>query len=606
MLDRPLPRRSARPGATLSLTLALFGCGGRASVRPGPTAPARVVAPTGPTARVTLDERLPSIEPLVGLAALTGMRALVSGRRAERRGSTWRFSEEAILVRLQLTAQVGGRWIFATGGGAVFVSDDFLGPLRRLGTIPASGGWCSWSRGRFAFAAGRRLWTTDGATISGPVEFPSEVVDVAFEGSLGAVVLRGGWASLTRDGGLHWEPMEVGRSANSATFDGRSLVLETVNGAFALDAAGNLTAQPDPTHMHWHEHWDPSVEPDIARDWRREHGDRSCLPALQLANGTCVGSPHHWISRARVQQDWYRSREIRLMSFLPDEDEGRFLRAGEALMAFPWGRGAALLGDDLQRTDDGLTVEAVRLPRPEGGLGRGGGHFVFSDDGVHAAMKWPCAAAAGEEPSDGYCALLDGRGRWRDFTIPDDDGAWIPVEMHGDLLLLIRDGDEGTQARVVSVETGRGQEVEFAPRLDEFERIELAWLPDGSLFGVGRFGGPTRLLMGRPGASLAGHALPDGASGVTFADARRGYAWGDALDALWRTEDGGDHWSRVPVPAASGQFLEWSEQTRVSTCERDRCVAGPWSIEGWGVVTPERSYVFGDPVLPRRPDSHVE
>lgn len=592
--ERP---RSLRSMTTVALTFALAGCAGRLTVRPDPRARAPLPDGAPATSRITLDEAVPTIAPLPGLAGMTGTRAMVTGRRAERSDGTWRFSEQVILGEVILSAEVGRRWLFATRGGSVFASDTFLGPLRRIGEVPARDGrWSPWSRDRVAFAAGRQLWTSDGVTVSGPIDLLAEVEVAVFrDASVGVAALADGRAMLTRDCGARWEPLEVGHDAVIDTaFDGRALTIDTVGEHLVLDDALQATRRSVNATAVWEAPWDPAVERELARAWNHAFGRGSCQPAVRLGDGTCVGSPLRWRSHDRDGWSPYDPR-LQPTVFRPEEDEGRLLPTRFPTQPMPWGPVVALVGEGLFRTD-GATVVPVPPPRVEGTLPMQDRDFVASDDGVHAAMRWPCAATSGEELRDGYCALLDVHGGWRDLAA-SDEFRWELVGMHAELLLLRHRGDDRVQARVVSVETGQEQEIAFAPSLGDVMDFELGWLPDGSLVGIGWRNASPLLLRGRPGAPLSGRPLPDGAQGVTFADARRGYAWGAVLDALWRTEDGGEHWSRLPVPAAGGQALQTS-QLAGTTCKTERCVAGPWAIEGWGPVASEVPYVFGDRARP--------
>lgn len=589
------------------ILLALAGCSA------APAAPPRAAAPTAPTAPAPAvvyargesfgDERSPS-----GLARRGGARYFARSLRAEVRGGDVAFSDDRAAEPVADAVEVaGGRWAFFSYGGAVTVSDGFLGALRPLGHVPAGAVTNPWSRGRATSVRGGRLWLTDGASLAEAQVPGAPVVAAAFASeSAGAVVHRDGSLSATDDGGRTWRAVDLrGELALAVEFDGDSLRVATTRGPMSL-SAGALAPAPAALALD-----------DAAERVAAVHRARVAL-ALREREGTANGTALTLPAGARVELD------DGILTWRPPGGEASVGRVSsnpcDALA--PWGEGFAVQCGRLLRGDASGRLFRVELP-PEAR----DAEAVLSDDGVHAARDGACPAPrdpdvteqdrfrAEQEGADegapqppSVCVLDDGRGRWRTVPLPALEESWrrwTVVGMRGTQLLL-RVGDDDARWQVFDASTGRGRDVRAEP---EMSIRSLAWLRDGSLVGVGRAcDAPgdrcaASLLRGSPDAALHPTQLPEGATAVAFADASRGLARGETFGAAWRTTDGGATWDAVPVPEAlrGARFPTFAP----TSCDAAGCaVGGRLRVAGWGPMRPaEERVVAVDGAPPEVPDS---
>ncbi|MFO0606822.1 MAG: hypothetical protein U0324_26860 [Polyangiales bacterium] len=516
--------------------------------------------------------------PIPGPLGVDGDRVQIGGRRAERAGGRWRFSDDRVIQEVRAAVALDGRFVFVTEDGLVAASDTFVGPLRPLGAVPGARRASSWTRGRLAVLADGAFFTTDGTTLTPAGATPAPARHAAFlDARTGAAVLADGRLVFTRDGAATWAPVDLGRDlALLVAFRDGALRVFTTRGVLALSAAGALSpapASPDARPA-------PRSAPDesLAAAWREREPvpDHGATAHARLPDGTFVavrgGAVRHVDAAGRVLS----TREL-----------------GGTCTASSWPGGVAVACGDLYRTTDGETWEAVPGPpaAPQPRLDP----VVFASDGASVALFGQCEGERFEPRAQALC-VRDARGRWRDLSraIPDAGALHLLRGMRGGDVLVERAGPEGGLVLVdVAAETARPVTFEGVP--EGRVQIDGAHLADdGAYVAVVRTERASWYARGAEGAAWSALRLPEGVVAVDFADARRGVALGDRFERLWRTLDGGATWE----PLATGVEFNGESPRIVAPpevrCDARGCSAGAFLfVRGWGPVQAPRERIYG-------------
>ncbi len=529
----------------------------------------------------------PSLALLLGAG---GQRFDADGLRAEADDAGVRFARQRLLGSLLAAVDLGDAWVFVTWRGVVARSATFLGDVVRVGEAEAPARVQAATRGRLAIVAeGGALYVTDGRTVSaaGPTRAPVVVAAFASE-RFGAAVLTDGGLAATSDGGASWHDVDLGREAAFDVYCAPSaLRVRTSRGWSALTPEHRLSP---PEHddgdslLRAPPVADPASVAAVRAALRARSTDAPVDPAPRLADGTSVRL------RRCVLEHVGRDGAVLAASTLSDDESRCELR--------PWGPAAAVLTDELYRTEDG---ESLSLVYPSS-FRRGAPFAIdparihFASDGVHVAIERPCDP----EPNDddvrrrSACVLLDGIGAWREVALPTDQEV---AGVNGARILLTRCADDGCRATVVDADAGDARPVTLAPRPDAVGAALLSaprWTRDGALTalaGVGRgASAPRWLALGDPRAPLSLLPLRPGTIDVVFDDRTRGVAVGPHLGVVSRTLDGGRFWEAVDAPI-EGSIAGARYDPSGSRCDAEGCVLSGWlSIRGWGAVRPH-----GDP-----------
>jgi len=521
--------------------------------------------------------------PIPGPLGADGDRVQIGGRRAERGGGRWRFSDDRVIQQIRAAVALDGRFVFVTEDGLVAASDTFVGPLRPLGAVPGAGRASSWTRGRLAVLADDAFFTTDGTSLTPAGATPAPARHAAFlDARTGAAVLADGRLVFTRDGAATWAPVDLGRDlALLVAFRDGALRVFTTRGALALSAAGELSPAPAPPAARPAPR--PAQDEALAAAWREREPvpDHGATPHARLPDGTFVavegGSVRHVDAAGRVLS----SRDL-----------------GTQCTASSWPGGVGVACGDLYRTTDGETWEAIPGPpaAPQPRLDP----VVFASDGAGVALIGQCEGERFEPRAQALC-VRDARGRWRDLSgaLPADGFNSLRGMRAGDLLVDrgVRDGG----LFLVDISAGTSRRVTFEGVPAEGVHVADAYLADdGAYVAVVRTERASWYARGAEGAAWSALRLPDGVVAVDFADARRGVALGDRFERLWRTLDGGASWEPLPTGVAySGESPRIVAPPEVR-CEARGCSAGGFLfVRGWGPVQAPRERIYGGA---RRPD----
>jgi hypothetical protein len=133
-------------------------------------------------------------------------------------------------------------WVFVARDGVVARSASWLGPLERVGQMPAVVFERDTARsgGRAVVRSNDAYWTNRGGTSIAPLAVPENTQTGAFAtSSFGAAVTEGGGLELVRSG--RWSRVDLG--ADAAWYvapEGGHLVVQTTRGARTLGADGTL------------------------------------------------------------------------------------------------------------------------------------------------------------------------------------------------------------------------------------------------------------------------------------------------------------------------------------------------------------------------------
>jgi hypothetical protein len=508
-----------------------------------------------------------------GLSGASGTRFLAGGLRAEVTVATVALSDARLGAPLAAAVEVADGWLWLSRDGALSASDHFTSAMRPLGRAAGLVRTSSWSRGRLSVITREGAFTSTGRALAPVRNLPAPAFEMAFaDGLFGAATLVDGRLTRTHDGGDTWELVELDQDlALSVRCVGTGLVVETTRGALELSATGPLTAyRPRAT-----EETPVSAAQLVEQALRDRVPTWSRLPSARLSDGA-------WVSfdRTEAVKSDARGRELRRVHLTEREVPARVER---------WGDAVVVRADRLYRTTDGQHFETLL---PTGGEGWSGDAFALSDDGVSAALPGPCAAALVDvsDRIEAVC-IRTPAGRWRDVTIvtvtPVERG--VRRAMHGGLLLLgapDHAAEGAPSLRYVVIDTAHGDVRTVIPPERARWTHNLEWTREGLLRGVVEAAddrpGPRRwMVSGPPEGPWESHAIPDGAQGVTFADTRRGVAFGRRASSLWRTLDNGGFWAAIPTPpdAAGRRFSPLPE----AVCDESGCtVDDVLRVDGWG------------------------
>jgi hypothetical protein len=524
--------------AALSMTLlSVIGssCGGGGAERhttPPVTVPPGAAAPWEVRALFGYGQR--------GLVDVDGegVRFVADGVRVQVEGSDVRFAAEHVFDPFRCSRRVGAGYVFITESGALYTAAEFLGPLtlrRPSGPRVTS---CLVSRGVMVLEEGHNdllFVGLEGETWRAPEALRGQVVDAAFRDLRhGIVVVAPGVALLTRDN-VTYAPLDFGgRTVVAAWPEADRWVVQTTDGWFAVDDAGQATALADP--------------PDAARPPLSDALLARVFAAAQARQpaaftDTLPGPDGRLLVRLAEDDDEGEPVDVSTATWSP----GGGLRSLDAPRTdcdvLEWGgRGLANCPDAIHVQDDaagwrtlGPSVDARIVTAADGST------FATLDecDGEHRrAAQLTCGRTL---------RVHDGEG-WRTRTL---DERVDLLDVHGRHVLVRTRRTRAVQ--LLSMDSAAGDRTLSMP--EPFTRLFLHFDAGGGIWGSAwgaTEGGvtPTIAVYAPPGEALAEVSLPEEAFGFEMADGRHGMAVGDALDEVWVTSDGARSWERLALPGA--------------------------------------------------------
>ncbi len=453
------------------------------------------------------------------------LRVVWGGLRAELSGDDVALGDDAFREPVVGAVRAERGWVFAAADGAAARSDTFAGPLRALPPLdePMTLG------GRHVAAAvdaDGAVLTSDGAGAFGPTpaQPPAPAASALFDGPLrGAAVLLTGEVYATTDGGATWR--HAGASAPRA--------------GLRVDAEGLFLAP-------LFEHEPRPFLPDGRLGPPAPRPPEALTATLTDAERASVEGRIRQALRRRNPGFLWRTGHTRLPDggALVDEAEGvvelapdgtrRALHAGAVTLATlaRARHGGELAGYEVYSAD--LAVAASVVPTgfdapPRLRLGRVGGRVR------EVVLSQRVASIAG--------LTADRAWGWR-----DDEGRRVPVR--------------------VDLASGA---VDDRPAPDRgCDDDTCAFTSDGALLVLDR-GRLTRDAF----EVREEVALPEGASRIAFHDDQRGMAYGERVDRVWLTQDGGRRWALVETHAPAGYV------SARASCHAGGCSVGGVTIEGW-------------------------
>jgi len=453
------------------------------------------------------------------------LRVVWGGLRAELSGDDVALGDDAFREPVVGAVRAERGWVFAAADGAAARSDTFAGPLRALPPLdePTTLG------GRHvatAVNADGAVLTSDGAGAFGPTpsQPPAPAASALFDGPLrGAAVLLTGEVYATADGGATWRHAGASAPRAGLRVDAEGLFLAPL---FEREPRGFLP--------------DGRIGPPASRP------PEALTVTLTDAERASVENRIRQALRRRNPGFLWRTGYTRLPDggALVDEPEGvvelapdgsrRALHAGAVTLATlaRARHGGELAGYESYSAD--LAVAASVVPTgfdapPRLRLGRVGGRVR------EVVLSQRVASIAG--------LTADRAWGWR-----DDEGRRVPVR--------------------VDLASGA---VDDRPAPDRgCDDDTCAFTPDGALLVLDR-GRLTRDAF----ENCEEVALPEGASRIAFHDDQRGMAYGERVDRVWLTQDGGRRWAQVETHAPAGYV-----GARAS-CHAGGCSVGGVTIEGW-------------------------
>lgn len=556
------------------------GCGARAGVRRPVTAPVAAVAPPSPMvlrfgAERPYDLRFES-------DAEGPARSIVDGVRVESDAAGVRVARQTVRGLFAEAYELEGGWAFVSVEGVVARSDTFLGDLTLLGETCERHHSHRATRGRLAITCGDRAFLTDGRALTPAGVTPSRVVEAAFSDARnGAAGLVDGGLVVTSDGGATWRPVALGDDlCVGVTLAGGALRIRTARRTSTLSADGRLTPIADPE----------LEDEDSSRSDERVHAPEEAVRAVRRGEARDVS-----VGDVRLPDgSSVRAEQQAVVHLGADGSELSRSSLGANVTLRRWGPSAIVFGARAYQTRDGETYTLLSVPD---GLEHisSAPDTLLSNDGVHAALLWPCAGVGEGRSVSSVCVLTNGADRWRD--VAREAIELSPYEMHDGALFFGRCTAEGCETRVVDADSGRSWTPELAPDARDLRYATvLHATSDGDVVGVGYRGdfdrNPRRwLVRGALFSPLSATPLPDATARVRFFDRLRGVALGGSMRSLSRTLDGGQTWERIELPI-DGVVTPWPERG-ATRCDASGCVIDDSvRIEGWGPAAPSARRTF--------------
>ncbi len=559
--------------------VAVAGCATRPRVD-RVTAPVAAVAPSAPMvlrfgAEQPYDLRFETDE--AGPA-----RSIVDGVRVESDAAGVRVARQAVRGLFAEVYELEGGWAFVSVEGVVARSDTFLGDLTLLGETCERHHSHRATRGRLAITCGDRAFLTDGRALTPAGVTPSRVVEAAFSDARnGAAGLVDGGLVVTSDGGATWRPVALGDDlCVGVTLAGGALRIRTARRTSTLSADGRLTPIAD----------SEVEDEDSSRSDERVHAPEEAVRAVRRGEARDVS-----VGEVRLPDgSSVRAEEQAVVHLGADGSELSRSSLGANVTLRRWGPSAIVFGARAYQTRDGETYTLLSVPD---GLEHisSAPDTLLSNDGVHAALLWPCAGVGEGRSVSSVCVLTNGADRWRD--VAREAIELSPYEMHDGALFFGRCAAEGCETRVVDADSGRSWTPELAPDARDLRYATvLHATSDGDVVGVGYRGDFDRdarrwLVHGALFSPLSATPLPDATARVRFFDRLRGVALGGSMRSLSRTLDGGRTWERIEMPI-DGVVTPWPERG-ATRCDASGCVIDDSvRIEGWGPAAPSARRTF--------------
>jgi hypothetical protein len=500
------------------------------------------------------------LEPTSGPLRWAGVEAdgssyvLLGGARGRVREQTVTWAPDLVLGGIAAAVRSESAWLFAGNDGALYRAPFFTAPLERVGATDGAPLVESFvSAGRLVARDDRgRLWIGSRAGLS-RWDNPGDgaVLDASFaDERFGVVVRSPGRALMTVDGGARWTPLSLGsRAISSLVWLADGLIAHGPDGAFRLQSD-----QPPAPFTGIAQGWD--VELPNARALRASASED--IPGARLARltgGAMMLSP----SRVYTSDNAQFGAAVRRFESIGDEPQrwsgdepaSPIESPGTHCHHLPWGPRMLAFCRDIR----------LQFQRA-----------MFVGDGVEpwtrlnqldSVPPWATFASS----SDGHTLWSLGACDSNQRTINQvwcrlDGERWSPVEVerraqfvasHEDLLVFrVSEGlfERGAPGPMRVRALGQPWTSARPPLASDVRArmVSGSFLEDGTFFGRATVDQRAVLAIGSVQGRLAIRALPEGATDVAMANARRGIASGDHLDKLWTTEDGGRSWSPLPLP----------------------------------------------------------
>ncbi len=426
-------------------------------------------------------------------------------------------------------------WVFAARDGAVAQSDTFAGPLHVLAPLDLPDTLAGGAIATAVDLDGRVLLSDGlGPFVSTPTQPPSAVVRAIFESDRhGAAVLASGELYDTPDGGRSWRYAGASIPVAALRVDEFGLYVQLPGQALprALQSDGTLAAPG----------------PRVAAGLISTTPSETELSALRER------------VRAALRQ---RNPAFALSASITRVPDGRLLIAD--------GRDVVEVTPTGERRRRATPVTLSTLVRERHGVDLTGFDVYSTDLSVGVSLLMTMGDSPpllrvgrlGQAPHDVVLSRP-----LSDVVAVDASHAWGWAA-----------DDEGPRAIAVSVDlaTGSVDELSTSPLNGPCRAGVCEFVADGTLFVAA---GRTLVRVGPQ--DRAQTALPEGASRVAFADARRGMAYGEHNDVVWITRDSGRSWSAVDL---GGPATDWTLVGRDAICHTLGCFVAGIAIEGYDVA----------------------
>ncbi|MDO9019592.1 MAG: hypothetical protein Q8S73_28975 [Deltaproteobacteria bacterium] len=521
---------------------------------------------------------------------------VVGGLRANVRDADVKLARDAFATPIAAAVPVASGWVFVAHDGTAARSETFLGPLERVGSFPGVTEPAGEPVGPALRGSGRAalvdrhgvVWTSDG---SRPFERlaadpPGPATQCLFASeTVGAAVLVGGDAYVTRDAGRTWARATGWPSTvNLAVRDGR-LTSDRLIDAVVDDGAARFVGVPNGASREREP--DPEALDLGAIDALRRARNPLLAPAQELPDGSLLSG------QAALDPENATVRHL-----YAGLNEGG-VTGWTHSFSYSMGRhGSRSVSVDLRRyvgslDDAGAALLDWDIYAPDGVVGASLVAPSTGDRTAPPSLHWGAASVQGE------VALAEPLARL--------------LATDGRTVVATTRGPDFGDGRVVRVDLASGAVTPL-----DFDERALAGradvLRDGTVLA---FDGANSLRVSHPDGARASRPLPAGTVGFDFADHRRGMAWSEDHRALWRTTDGGDTWRPLALPLdPPGAFPTrlFSERPWTSSAEQTplpgtRClswgcvVSGLVAVRGWAELPPDQAPIFWTPQEPVAPST---
>lgn len=514
---------------------------------------------------------------------------VVGGLRANVRDVDVKLAHDTFAAPIAAVVPVARAWIFIAHDGTAARSETFLGPLERVGSFPGMPDTPDDPVGPALRGSGRaalvdrdgHIWTSDG---SGPFERlatdpPGPATQCLFASeTLGAAILLGGDAYVTRDAGRTWALTTGWPVSLNLQVRGGRLTSDRRRDAAVYDITGRFVPAPDDIFRE--QGPDSSAFAPGAIDVLRRARNPLLSPAQELPDGSLLSGD--------VALDPETAAVRRLYAGLNPGGVSGWTHS----FSYSMGRhGSRSVSVDLRRynvseDDAGPDPLDWNVYAPDAVVGAS---LLAPPDRAAPSLRWGAATVQGEvTPAEPLMRLLATDGR---------------------SVVATTRGPEFGAGRIVRVDLASGAVTPM--NLDErtiaAQRTDV--LRDATILALD---GATTLRILHADGTSDSRPLPSDVVGFDFADRRRGMAWSEGYRALWRTTDGGDTWRPLVLPFDPPGALParlYSEHPLESSAEQTslpgtRClswgcvVGGLVAVRGWADLPPAQAPIFRTPEVP--------